>query len=93
MPQYMRFFETVLEHQIFVGENGEGWPVGHDHTLVHDDCPRAEFDDKLQVVCSDDLRGLDGPEKGFEQSFPSGVEAPGRLIQGQDFRLAGQEAR
>ena len=52
---------------------------------------RAQLRDELQIVGGDDLGGLDRPEQDLEEPLPPGIEAAGRLVQGQDPRPAGQE--
>lgn len=92
MSQDVRLLESVLEHQVFVGEDGQRRTVGHDRPLVHDHGPRAQLGDELQIVGGDDFRGLDRPEQRLQQPLSPGIETPRRFVQGQDPRPAGQEA-
>src|ERR1035437_1413309 len=53
MPEYMRPFETMRQHQLLVVEQFGHWPVSPHPPPVQHNGPRAQLDDQFQVMRSD----------------------------------------
>ncbi len=93
MPQNMRAFQTVLQHQPFVVEQFKHRPVRHHRAAVEHDGARTQFHHQFQVVGGNQFGGGNVPEQRLEFPPAARVEIARRFIQDQDCRLTRQHTR
>src|SRR5579864_5039728 len=93
MPQDVRTFQSMREHQSFIVEHLSQRAVGHDSASIQDNGARTHLHRELQVVCRNQFRRWNLPQQCLELAPPSRVQVARRLVQDQNLRLTRQHAR
>ena len=83
MPQDVRPFQTVRQHQFLVVQQLGHWAFGDHRSAIEHDGPRTQLDDQFQVVRRNQLGRGYLPQQRLELAPPARVEVAGRLVQHQ----------
>ena len=83
MPQAMRFFQPVPEHQRLVSKKVRGRAIDNDLSPIHHDHPPAKFDHHLEIMGGDNTGVLEGPEKVHQPPPPAWIQIGGGLVHHQ----------
>ena len=92
VPQNMRPFQSVREHQRFVVQQLSHRSVGHHFAAVEHNRPRAEFHREFQIMGRDQFGGWNLTQERLEFPAAARIEITGGLVQHQHGRFARQHS-
>jgi hypothetical protein len=69
VPQNVRTFQTVREHQPFIVQQFDRCAVGHDFPAIQHKHARAQFHRQFQIVRRDELGRRNLPARGMTRAI------------------------